>query len=162
MGIGNELNGDDAAGVLTARLLRSLIEKQLHPKGRDVRADGSFFSSPDLMIIEAGMAPENFTGVLRRFRPDLILLLDAAQFGKEAGHVAVIDVDQAGGFGASTHLQPLATLAMFLRAELDCEIGLLGIQPEHLEFGKPVSAAVEKACTEIAAGLAIIFPLQDE
>lgn len=154
MGIGNELNGDDAAGVFTARLLRSLIEEQLHPKGRDVRADGSFFSSPQWLIIEAGLAPENFTGVLRRFRPDLILLLDAAQFGHEPGYVAVIDVEQAGGFGASTHMQPLATLAMFLRAELDCEISLLGIQPEHLDFGEPVSAVVEKACAEIAATIA--------
>ena len=127
MGIGNELNGDDAAGVLTTRLVRSLIEGKQYPKGRDVRADGSFFFGSHSVIIEAGLAPENFTGVLRRFRPDFILLLDAAQFGNEPGHVAVIDVDQAGGFGASTHLQPLATLAIFLRAELDCEIGLLGI-----------------------------------
>ena len=112
-----------------------------------------FFLALHWMVIEAGLAPENFTGVLRRFQPDLILLLDAAQFGNEPGHVAVIDVDQAGGFGASTHLQPLATLAMFLRAELDCEIGLLGIQPAHLDFGEPVSAAVKKACVEIAAAL---------
>lgn len=154
MGIGNELNGDDAAGVLTARLLRGQIENRLGLKGRDIQADDSSFSTPNWMVIEAGLAPENFTGVLRRFQPDWIFLLDAAQFGAEPGHVAVIDVNQAGGFGASTHLQPLATLAIFLRAELDCEIGLLGIQPAHLDFGKPVTVVVEKACVDIAVALA--------
>jgi hydrogenase 3 maturation protease len=162
MGIGNELNGDDAAGVLTARLLRGQIENRLDLKGRAIHADDSSFSTPNCLVIVAGLAPENFTGVLRRFRPDFILLLDAAQLGKEPGHVVVIDVDLAGGFGASTHLQPLATLAIFLRAELDCEIGLLGIQPAHLNFGEPVSAPVNKACGEIAAELARILTTFDK
>ena len=162
VGIGNELNGDDAAGVLTVRLLRSQIENILYPKGLAVQAEDSPFSTPNWMVVEAGLAPENFTGVLRRFQPDWVLLLDAAQFRGKPGHVAVIDVDEAGGFGASTHLQPLATLVGYLRAELGCELGLLGIQPAHLDFGVPVSEGVEKACAVIAAELASILTSLDE
>ena len=37
--------------------------------------------------MEAGPAPENFTGPLRRFRPDLVLLVDAAQMDAEPGTI---------------------------------------------------------------------------
>ena len=157
MGIGNELNGDDAAGVLAVRLLRSQIEECAEGQGRDFREEGSSFITANALVIEAGLAPENFTGVLRRFQPDLIFLLDAAWMGQVPGTVAILDADQAGGFGASTHLQPLATLASYLRAELNCDIVLIGIQPSHLEFGVPVSTPVQQACADLAEELAEIM-----
>ena len=62
VGIGHELRGDDAAGVRVARALQS-----------------RFPTSDALVAIDAGSAPENHTGALRRFKPDLVLLIDAAQ-----------------------------------------------------------------------------------
>ena len=48
---------------------------------RSADRDGSF------LCLSAGAAPENCTGLLRRFRPDLVLLVDAAEMGEAAGAV---------------------------------------------------------------------------
>jgi hydrogenase 3 maturation protease len=61
VGIGNELNGDDAAGILAARKL----SKKYCPQKVDENSP-----HPVFIVIEAGLAPEAFTGPLRRFRPD--------------------------------------------------------------------------------------------
>lgn len=67
-GIGNHLFGDDGVGVLMARELTARAGRQA-----------------DCLVLDAGTAPENFTGPLRRFRPDFVLLVDAAQLSAEPG-----------------------------------------------------------------------------
>ena len=64
LGIGHELCGDDAVGTRFAAMLRALLPNE-----------------PRLLAVEAGPAPENFTGSLRRFDPSLILMIDAAAIG---------------------------------------------------------------------------------
>jgi hydrogenase 3 maturation protease len=65
VGVGHELRGDDAAGVIAARLLKAVL------------ADDD-----PVLVVEGGSAPENHTGPLRRFAPDLVLLVDTAQMGE--------------------------------------------------------------------------------
>jgi hydrogenase 3 maturation protease len=156
VGVGNSLKGDDAAGVLAARLLRKRLLKQHAGPGGAALTGASYFISDGCLVVEAGLAPENFTGVLRRFQPGLILVIDAVWMGdnEAAGFVVVLPIDQAEGFGASTHLQPLATLGGFLRHELDCAVWLVGIQPARLDFGSPVSPPVRRVCSQLAAWLA--------
>jgi len=138
LGIGNVMRSDDAAGVLVARLLSQ----------RECAAD------PDrLLIIEAGHAPENKTGELRTFAPDLVLLIDAADIGKEPGTVEWISEEDIDGMSASTHSLPLSMLAKYLTLELGCEVTLLGIQPRWNEVGETVSAEVLRAVEEVATGL---------
>jgi hydrogenase 3 maturation protease len=132
LGIGNELNGDDAAGVRVARVLRSRLA------GRN-----------RVLIIEAGLAPENFTGVLRRFSPHLVVLIDAAQMGDPPGSIRWLAWQAAGGLSASTHSQPPSTLAEFLIVEIGCQVALLGIQPASLEPGQPISPQVRSAIRQI-------------
>ena len=135
LGIGNELNGDDAAGVLAARRLKGLV-------------------LPDSwLVIEAGVGPEAYTGVLRRFEPELVLLVDAAHMGEAPGTVRVVDCAAASGFGGSTHTQPPSTLAEFLSADLGCRVLLVGIQPGHVDFDVPVTGAVLAAVEELAGVL---------
>jgi hydrogenase 3 maturation protease len=142
MGIGNELNGDDAAGVLVARKIKSLIGKQ------DTQADAGI-----LLVIEAGPSPESFTGPLRHFRPDLVLLVDAANLGQPSGAVAWVEWQQAEGLSASTHTLPPNVLAHFLVQELNCRVMLVGIQPVHLDFDRPVSPQVLQAVDLVAADI---------
>src|ERR1041385_2007174 len=72
VGIGNPYRSDDAAGILIARELSQ----------REFAADREHF-----LICEAGHAPENVTGGLRKFAPSLVLLIDAAEMDKEPGIV---------------------------------------------------------------------------
>jgi hydrogenase 3 maturation protease len=102
-----------------------------------------------MLIIEAGLAPENFTGALRRFSPHLVVLIDAAQMGDPPGSVCWLAWQAAGGLSASTHSQPPSTLAQFLIAEMGCQVALLGIQPVSLETGHPISPQVRSAIRQI-------------
>jgi hydrogenase 3 maturation protease len=139
LGIGHELQGDDAAGVLIARRLQSLLG-----------------STEERLILCAGPAPENCTGALRRFEPDLVLMIDAAQMDEGPGTVQLISCQDVTGIGASTHTLPLHILAKYLTSELGCEITLLGIQPAFVEFGE-MSPLMLKVVPAIAQRLAILL-----
>ncbi len=139
LGIGHELQGDDAAGVLIARHLQSLLGP-----------------SEERLVLCAGPAPENCTGALRRFGPDLVLMIDAAQMDEAPGTVRLISCQDVTGIGASTHTLPLHILVKYLTSELGCEITLLGIQPAFVEFGE-MSPLMLKVVPAIAKRLAILL-----
>ncbi len=137
LGIGNDLYGDDAVGVRIARDLASRVEPRAN-----------------CLVLDAGAAPENFTGPLRRFRPDLVLLVDAAHLAAEPGAVRWLDCEQTDGVSGSTHTLPPSVLARFLVRELACRLALLVVQPAQLDFGRPLSPAVKDAADRVVDGLA--------
>lgn len=106
-----------------------------------------------LLILEAGHAPENRTGELRQFAPDLVLFVDAADIGKKAGTVQWILEEDIDGMSASTHSLPLSMLARYLTLELGCEVAWLGIQPASNDVGETVSAEVGQAVNEVVQEL---------
>lgn len=126
MGIGNDTNGDDAAGVLVARGL--LVKKY-----------------PRCLVIDAGPAPENFTGTLRRFEPNLVVMIDAAEMGEEAGSVRAFEWTEIDGMSASTHTLSPVLLAKYLIGETGCQVVLIGIQPATIDYGSTVSTPVKEA-----------------
>ncbi|GAB4498724.1 MAG: hydrogenase maturation peptidase HycI [Anaerolineales bacterium] len=132
VGIGNEMRSDDAAGMLVVRSLNLRV-----------------VNLERFRIIEGGHAPENTTSELRKFSPDLALLIDAADMGKVAGSIALIPIDQIDGISASTHSLPLSMLARYLTLELNCEVALLGIQPKSVEIGESLSNEVNQAVSDI-------------
>lgn len=154
VGIGNEFNGDDAAGVLAVKMLRRKLAQIMGHGSRADEIESPVFRSEKVVLVEAATAPENFTGFLRREQPVHILFLDAAWLESPPGTIAVMNARVAGGMGASTHLQPLATLASFLEREIACDVTLVGIQPQSLDFDVPVSPAVKWACRSLAVFLA--------
>ncbi len=111
------------------------------------------YAADRVLIVEAGHAPENRTAELRLFAPTLILLVDAAEMGREPGAVAWIAGDEIDGMSASTHSLPLSMLAKYLTLELGCKVRLLGIQLRSNEVGETVSAEVLQAIEEVANGL---------
>ncbi len=94
LGIGHELYGDDAVGVWLAGRLGRLAH-----------------SNESLLAVQGGPAPENFTGTLRRFGPDLVLMVDAALMDLEPGKTGWLSWQDTTGFSASTHTLPLHLLA---------------------------------------------------
>jgi hydrogenase 3 maturation protease len=136
VGIGHELRGDDGAGVAVARFL------QMRPA-----------QERPFLVVDAGCAPENHVGPLRRFHPDLVLLVDAADMGEPAGAVRWLAWEETTGLSASTHTLPPHVLARYLTAEIGCEVALVGIQPADTAIGAPLSAAAQQAVEEVARGL---------
>src|SRR5512139_3912125 len=72
VGVGNFERSDDAAGILVARGLLY----------------GRHGALPEhILVIDAGHAPENSTGELRRFGPQGVLFVDAAEMGEVPGTI---------------------------------------------------------------------------
>lgn len=128
LGVGNELNGDDGVGVVIARRLKK-----------------HWADHANLLSIEAGLAPENYTGLLRKFNPSDIILVDAAIMELQPGEPGWLDWTQADGMSASTHSLPLSMVGRYLKDELGCQVWLLGIQPAQLETGEGLSKPVRRA-----------------
>jgi hydrogenase 3 maturation protease len=137
LGIGNELNGDDGVGVLAARQLMALLVTAPELQSRTA-------------VYEACSAPESFSGPLRRFAPDVVILIDAAYLQKAPGEVEWIDWQNTEGFTASTHGLPPTLFAQFLMRELGCRVRLVGIQPVHLDFDRPMSPEATAAADIVA------------
>jgi hydrogenase 3 maturation protease len=122
MGIGNEINGDDAVGVLIARKFRK----------------------PGWKSINCETVPENFLAVVRREKPDFLLLVDATDMGLEPGEMRLIPKKRLNSETDSTHSMSLR----FLVNELEKHAGkilFIGIQPKIMETGEPISEEVRKA-----------------
>lgn len=136
------MRGDDAAGVCVARQLAAALRDILRPQGNMAT-----------LVINAGSAPENFTGPLRHFGPDLVLLIDAAQMDALPGSVQWLLWQETSGLSASTHTLPPYILATYLVSEIGCEVALLGIQPADTSLGIPLSPLVHSAVDAVVREL---------
>lgn len=127
-GIGNPLRGDDGAGNHVARHLS---------------ADG-------WMAFDCGTAPENFTAVVRRARPDLLVIVDAVDMGLPAGAVRIVPPDRIEDCGIGTHTLPLTALISFIGDDAGAVI-VVGIQPATLDSKEELSPAVREGANALVA-----------
>ena len=135
VGVGSEMKGDDAAGIEVVRRLRGKLK------------------SPKVLLIEGGVAPENFTGQIRRFKPTHMLLIDATDFGSKPGDVVLAEPEAIVGQSISTHTLPLSILAGYLREQTGAKIMLLGIQPARARMGAQMSTPMRDAVERVRAVL---------
>lgn len=139
LGIGSELRGDDACGILVAESLKACIRKS--PLSRKFK------------VFIGGTAPENITGEIKRFNPTHLVLIDAADLGKRAGQIRLINPEEAGGVSFCTHQLPIKIMVDYLTQSLGCTITIIGIQPKKIDFGVPVSRQVQAAVRSVSGAL---------
>ena len=134
LSVGNGMMGDDGAGTL-------LVRKMEH--------------SPldDWEVLNGGSAPENVLYRVRELAPDQVLVIDAADMDLAPGSIRVIQDEKLNDpFLLTTHALPLTFLIEALR-EFVPQVELLGIQPEVVAFGFPISECVRKAVDEVYSRL---------
>jgi hydrogenase 3 maturation protease len=136
VGIGNEFRGDDAVGVYVVQNLKPLAE------GRE-----------DVFVFESASIPESCTGPIKRFDPDLVIMIDAALMESDPGTIQWIDPMQIEGLAFSTHSFPLRMLAEYLINETGCEIRFIGVEPDELDFDTPMTPPVQTAADQLVADL---------
>jgi len=142
LGIGNELKGDDSAGLLAAKELKNL--------------------SPKVHVFITGLMPENFVSPIKKIKPSHVILIDAASMGEKPGCIRIIDINKIKGATFSTHAQPLNLLCDYLKSHIGCNIIIIGIQPYNLSFGSNISEEVMKAVERLTKTLReIIKDLRD-
>lgn len=110
-----------------------------------------------MSLIDAGPAPENCTGPLRAFAPDLVLLIDAAQMGEEPGTARWLAWQDTTGISATTHTLPPYMLAKFLTADLGCDVALLGLQPFSNQPDTPLSPGMQALVETVVEDLRAIL-----
>jgi len=130
--------GDDAAGALCAER----IGRQLKKKRR-----------AGVTVINAGEVPENYTGVIRKFKPTHMVIIDACYFGKKAGAIHVIDPRSIADGDVSTHRMPLSMLVRFLEETIGGKAMVIGIEPKTVDPNAPLSPAVSRAIEALGSTL---------
>ncbi len=136
MGVGSELRGDDASGLLVTSLLQS-------------------YPAPErCVVIAAGPAPEGSLGAVRAASPSHVVIVDAADMGAPAGCVRVLPLEAISDLRLSTHSFSLGMLAHYMTAEFGCHVAVVGIQPASVKMGAPVTGTVRRAAERLATALA--------
>lgn len=132
LGIGNEMLGDDAVGVLIARDLAALD-------------DDRFLSVP----VEIGV--ENAGHLVRRHRPDVLLVFDAVAASTRRPWLFV-PTSRLDTWCHSTHSVPLSLLfRMWQQDSPRMRPYFVGVRPHRVALGAPMSTEVQAARGEIVA-----------
>jgi len=138
--IGNEMRGDDSAGPLIAQKLEEILGK-----------------NPNILIINAGTVPENYTGVIRQEKPSLIILVDAVEMNSDPGTLRLVKSDEIANYSISTHAMPLSFMIKYLKSFSKAEIILIGIQPKNLEMSDHISSELQIGIDKLVNHLQKIF-----
>jgi hydrogenase 3 maturation protease len=134
LGIGNTLKLDDGAGVEVVR--KSKLQKTNYKQG--------------IEFLDGGSAPENFTGEIKRLKPDTLVIVDAIDFPGQPGEVRIIAEEKISDSGFTTHNMSMRTYIDFLRQDLpELSVVVVGIQPKKVAFGEGLSPEVQKGVDEI-------------
>ena len=138
VGMGSEVRGDDAVGVV---IINRLVE---------LAASASCTSC---LFINGGNAPENVLGEIRSFQPEIVVFIDAAVIGGAPGAVRVIDtsLEKISGVSFCTHSLPLTIIADYIRKAVPCEIFVIGIEPGDMNFRPDcvLTPSVAQAAAEV-------------
>ena len=119
MGVGNVLRGDDGIG--------SIIAKS--------------FNDNDWLSLDCGVAPENFTSIIKKNKPSLLVILDVVEMDLNPGELRVISPEKISELHLTTHSMPLSFLITYLKDYTE-KIIFLGIQPKNINFSNSVSTEV--------------------
>ena len=129
LGVGNPDRGDDGAGVGAVAALRKRLSAA---RKRRIR------------VLLGGSAPENLTGNIRAFGPELVVILDAALGGRKPGTLFLVQPENVADDGVTTHQISLRRLVRYIEESIGCPLLVLGIQPKTMEFKGKMSAAAAK------------------
>jgi hydrogenase 3 maturation protease len=135
LGVGNPLKGDDAAGLLCAEQLMKSVPRK---------------AKPSVKVLRAYDVPENYTGVIRKFKPARVLIVDAALAGLKPGEVFILEKEKIAIEEISSHKIPLMVLISYLEMSIGCKVTVLGIQAKDLSFGAPITPIIKKAVKEVS------------
>ncbi len=126
VGAGNEMKGDDSIGFYVIERLKTRNK------------------------IFCGEMPENFVSKIKSFDPEVLLIVDAVDFQEKPGEVVFAGIRNLKAKTLTTHSISLSLMEKLLPG---IEIFILGVQPQSLEFGAPISPKAREAADTIVKTL---------
>ena len=126
LGVGNRLRGDEGLGCFLVNRLKDKVH---------------------IPLIDGGNLPEKHLGLLEATRPDLVLVVVAADVPETApGDITLIDLDQLQLMKVKTRSVDLTLLFQFIPQKSRPEVLLIAVQPDReMPERKGVSDAVRIA-----------------
>ncbi|MDD1717624.1 MAG: hydrogenase 3 maturation endopeptidase HyCI [Methanoregulaceae archaeon] len=112
IGIGDEFMPADSIGMSAAREIGKI-------------------GLPGVKVFLAGTVPESVTGPIRTYRPDHVLMVDAADMGAGPGTLAIVEPGSITANLFSTHYFPLSVVMEYLSQDEGTKVILVGIQPDN-------------------------------
>lgn len=123
VGIGNRMRGDDAIGPVLLDRLRGSISH----------------------LVDTGVTPEEYTGVIKRLNPLSIIFLDAVDFGGMPGQMRIIEMEEISSYQGSTHKISLDVLMEYLKEETGADVFLIGVQSAQISYLHGLSPGMTEA-----------------
>lgn len=127
MGMGNLLKSDDNIGNIVVSVLknRSRADKRLK----------------EVLLIEAGTAPESFIHPIRKAGASILYIIDAAEFAGKVGDINVLPLDRIEETGIrTTHNIPIGLLNDMLS---NTEIRVIAIKVASIEPGDDLTKDIK-------------------
>lgn len=125
VGIGDRLLPFDRLGMLAAEAIEDL-------------------RLPGVRVFLAGTVPESMTGPIRRFEPEHVLFIDAAEMGAPPGTVSIVEPEGIHATLFSSHVLPLSLVMEFLEKDAHTRVTLIGIEPDtHSRDSEPTPGEQE-------------------
>jgi len=134
LGVGNRLRGDDAAGPE----LIEILKKRPPDVGKEI------------FLFDGEEVPENYLIPMANLKPNLVIIVDAVDFGSRPGTIKLFPIRQIPQGSFSTHRLSLRFLGSYLEKETQAKIYLLGIQPKSIKLEEKLSLEVKKALSDLA------------
>ncbi len=131
IGMGNELRADDAVGLIVVRLLKPS-------------------STTRLRVFEGHMTPDAFIGPACAAHPTHVVIIDAAELGKNPGSWQILSLDEVEEGLFTTHAIPAVEVAAEIMRRCDAAVVFLGIQPKSRDISLGLSRECQRAAEEIA------------
>ena len=123
VGVGNRMKGDDAIGPV---LLDSLQ---------------GFFPH----CIDTGNTPEEYTNVIKRLNPSVIIFLDALDLGAAPGEMRIIEPSGITRLRGSTHTLSLDLILEYLKEETRADVFVIGLQYASISAEPGLSPGMDEA-----------------
>ncbi len=130
--IGNSFRGDDGVGPFIGERVKS--------------------KSENFKVINAESTPENIVSEAVSFKPDKIVVIDAANFGGGAGEIRLIPLDKIARYGClSTHNLPLHITFGIIVKDTGASLIIVAVQSEKMDYEEKLSPEVETAALKLIA-----------
>jgi hydrogenase 3 maturation protease len=126
LGIGNDWRGDDGVGPYIAR--------SFHEEG--------------WLSIDSGTTPENFTSILRRECPEVVVIVDAADMGLSPGSFRQIPMDRIADVSIGTHGPSLTAFLVYLSSFIR-RVVFIGIQPQKIQDSHSLTSSVRQGAESL-------------
>ena len=136
LGIGNSLKADDGVGCFICEKLKPSMP------GR---------------VIDASTVPENYIQKIVNLSPQILLIIDAMDFGGTPGQIRFFSMNEVPSSSSSTHALNPQLFADLIQKQCNTEIYYIGIQPQSVAIGLPMSPLIEEAAYECIRCFNILF-----